>query len=66
MQANTHTFFLLTWVGDHQLTGNYPHRSISEPLNFIRIEMKTFKDYDIIYNSDTFEGHNGWELVYPN
>ena len=65
MQANTYTFLNEPEWETYNLYGSYPQRCISETMNFIRTEMKTFKDDDIFYDPDTFEGRNGWELVYP-
>ena len=63
MQANSYTFFYEAVWETHNVYGSYPQRCISETLNFIRTEMYEFKDYDVFYDPNTFEGRNGWELL---
>ena len=63
MQANSYTFFYEAGWETHNVYGSYPQRCISETLNFIRTEMYEFKDYDVFYDPNTFEGRNGWELL---
>ena len=48
-------------IGDD--IGSWPQRCISEPTYFIRTEMKKFYTYDVFYDSITFEGRNGWQLM---
>ncbi|MCR5140297.1 MAG: hypothetical protein K6B45_09070 [Bacteroidaceae bacterium] len=59
--SDTNDFFYEDGWETHNVYGSYPQRCISETMNFIRTEMKTFKDYDIFYDPETNEGRNGWE-----